>query len=123
MAVPDAVKQADVVHLLFPDMQQASTYKSEIAPYLKKGMALSFSHGAAIHWKWIVPPKNVDVIMLAPKAPGQRVRELYLENFGTPPLVAAHQNATGRPWDRILARAKGAGPTRAARLETMSRRK
>jgi ketol-acid reductoisomerase len=121
MAVPDAVKAAGIVHLLFPDMQQASTYKSEIAPHLKKGMALSFSHGAAIHWKWIVPPKNVDVIMLAPKAPGQRVRELYLENFGTPALVAVHQDATGRAWERILAMAKGVGTTRAGVLETTFR--
>ncbi|HUK75274.1 MAG TPA: NAD(P)-dependent oxidoreductase, partial [Nitrososphaerales archaeon] len=80
--VPDAVRSADIVHILIPDMQQARVFKEEIRPHLKKDMALSFSHGAAIHWKWIVPPKNIDVIMLAPKAPGQRVRELYLENFG-----------------------------------------
>ena len=92
--VPDAVKQADIIHLLFPDMQQARTFKEEISPYLKKDMALSFSHGAAIHWKWITPPKSVDVIMVAPKAPGQRVRELYLQNFGTPALVAVHRDAS-----------------------------
>jgi len=119
--VPDAVKGADIIHLLFPDMQQARTFKEEISPYLKKGVALSFSHGAAIHWKWIVPPKNVDVIMLAPKAPGQRVRELYLENFGTPALVAVYQDATGRAWDRILAMAKGVGTTRAGVLKTTFR--
>jgi ketol-acid reductoisomerase len=121
MSVPDAVKAADWVHLLIPDMQQARSFKEEIRPYLKKGMALSFSHGAAIHWKWIVPPKNVDVIMLAPKAPGQRVRELYLENFGTPALVAVYQDATGRAWDRILGMAKGVGTTRAGVLETTFR--
>ncbi len=119
--VPEAVKGADVVHLLIPDMQQAATFKEEIRPYLRKGMALSFSHGAAIHWKWIVPPKNVDVIMLAPKAPGQRVRELYLENFGTPALVAVYQDATKRAWDRILAMAKGVGTTRAGVLKTTFR--
>jgi len=118
MAVPDAVKQADIVHLLFPDMQQARTFKEEISPYLKKGMALSFSHGAAIHWKWIVPPKNVDVIMLAPKAPGQRVRELYLENFGTPSLVAVQQDYSKRAWERVLGMAKGIGSTRPGVLKT-----
>lgn len=121
MTVPDAVKAADIVHVLIPDMQQARTFKEEILPNLTKGMALSFSHGAAIHWKWIVPPKNVDVIMLAPKAPGQRVRELYLENFGTPALVAVYKDATGKAWDRILAMAKGVGTTRAGVLETTFR--
>ncbi len=121
MSVPDAVKKADIVHVLIPDMQQAAVFREEIAPHLKKGKALSFSHGAAIHWKWIVPPKDVDVIMLAPKAPGQRVRELYLENFGTPALVAVYQDATGRAWNRILGMAKGVGTTRAGVLETTFR--
>ena len=120
-SIADAVKKADIVHVLIPDMRQSQTFKEEIRPHLKKDMALSFSHGAAIHWKWIVAPKNVDVIMLAPKAPGQRVRELYLENFGTPALVAVHQDATGRAWDRILAMAKGVGTTRAGVLETTFR--
>ncbi len=118
MTVPEAVEKGDIIHLLFPDMQQAATYREEIAPHLTKGKALSFSHGAAIHWKWIMPPKDVDVIMLAPKAPGQRVRELYLENFGTPALVAVHQDATGRAWDRILGMAKATGCTRPGILET-----
>jgi len=121
MTVAEATKKADVIHVLVPDMQQSQLYKDEIAPYLRKGDALSFSHGASIHWKWIVPPKNVDVIMLAPKAPGQRVRELYLENFGTPALVAVHQDATGKAWDRILGMAKGTGTTRAGVLETTFR--
>lgn len=119
--VSEAVKKADIVHLLFPDMQQAETYKKEIAPHLTKGKALSFSHGAAIHWKWIVPPKDVDVIMLAPKAPGQRVRELYLENFGTPALVSVYQDATGKAWDRILGMAKATGCAKAGVLETTFR--
>jgi ketol-acid reductoisomerase len=121
MTVEDAVKSADVVHLLIPDMQQASVFKDQIAPHLRKGKALSFSHGAAIHWKWIVPSKDVDVIMLAPKAPGQRVRELYLENFGTPALVAVHRDASGKAWDRILGMAKATGCSRAGILETTFR--
>lgn len=116
--VSEAAKSADIIHILIPDMEQARVYKKEIAPHLKSGKALGFSHGAAIHWKWIEPPKDVDVIMVAPKAPGQRVRELYLENFGTPALVAVHQDATKRAWDRVLAMAKGIGCTRAGVLET-----
>ena len=109
MTIPDAVKKADVVHILIPDMLQASVYKKEIAPNLRKGAALSFSHGAAIHWKWIVPPKTADVIMLAPKAPGRGVRDTYLENFGTPTLVAVGQDYSGKAWDRILGMGKAVG--------------
>lgn len=116
--VGEATKNSDIIHVLIPDMEQARVYKQEIAPHLKSGKALGFSHGAAIHWKWIEPPKDVDVIMVAPKAPGQRVRELYLENFGTPALVAVHQDPTKKAWDRVLAMAKGIGCTRAGVLET-----
>lgn len=116
--VKDAVKNSDIIHILIPDMEQARVYKQEIAPHLHKGNALGFSHGAAIHWRWIDPPKDVDVIMVAPKAPGQRMRELYLENFGTPALVAVYQDSTKRAWDRCLAMAKGIGCTRAGVLET-----
>ncbi len=116
--VPDAVKKAQIVHVLIPDMEQARVYKEEIAPNFQKGAALSFSHGAAIHWKWIVPPKKSDVIMVAPKSPGQRVRELYLENFGTPSLVAVQQDYSKRAWDRVLAIAKGIGSTRPGILQT-----
>ena len=80
--VKEASKQADIVHVLTPDMEQANVYKNDIEPGLFEGKTLSFSHGAAIHWKWIIPPKNVDVVMVAPKGPGQRVRELYQEGFG-----------------------------------------
>jgi len=117
-SVSEAVKAADIIMVLIPDMEQARVYKEEIEPYLKDGKALCFAHGAAIHWRWIVPPKSVDVFMVAPKAPGQRLRELYLENFGTPALVAVEQDATGRAWDRCLAIAKGIGCTRAGVIET-----
>lgn len=115
---PDAVQKADVVHILISDMLQAKTYEKEIGPNLSKGKALSFSHGAAIHWKWINPPNWVDVIMLAPKAPGQRVRELYKEGFGTPAVVAVYQDFTKKAWDRILAMGKATGCARAGLIET-----
>jgi len=118
MEVSEAAKAADVVHMLIPDMEQSGTYREAVAPQLTKGKALSFSHGAAIHWRWIVPPESVDVIMLAPKAPGQRVRELYLQNFGTPALVAVHRDASGGAWNRILGIAKATGCARAGIIET-----
>ena len=93
-------------------------YNKEIAPYIKEGKALSFSHGAAIHWKWIEAPKNIDIIMVAPKGPGQTVRELYQEGFGTPSLVAVYQDYTEKAWDRVLAMAKGIGSTRPGVIQT-----
>src|SRR5437867_6110349 len=116
--VKEASKLADIIHVLTPDMEQANVYKNEIEPGLSEGKTLNFSHGAAIHWKWIVPPKNIDVIMVAPKGPGQRVRELYQEGFGTPSLVAVYQDHTGKAWDRVLAMAKAIGSTRPGILQT-----
>jgi len=99
-------------------MEQADTYNKEIAPYVREGKALSFSHGAAIHWNWIVAPKNIDIIMVAPKGPGRTVRELYQEGFGTPSLVAVYQDYTKKAWDRVLAMAKGIGSTRPGVIQT-----
>ena len=118
MEVSKAADNADIIHILIPDMEQADTYSKEIAPYVTEGKALSFSHGAAIHWKWIVPPTNVDVLMVAPKGPGQRVRELYRDGFGTPSLVAVDQDYTRKAWDRVLAIAKGIGSTRPGVIQT-----
>ena len=118
MEVAQAAKSADIIHILIPDMEQADTYKKEISQHVTVGKALSFSHGAAIHWQWIVPPKNIDIIMVAPKGPGQRVRELYQEGFGTPSLVAVYQDHTGKAWDRVLSMAKGIGSTRPGVLQT-----
>ena len=118
LEVSEAAKAGDIIHILIPDMEQAHTYRKEIEKHVTKGKALSFSHGAAIHWKWIVPPKNVDVIMVAPKGPGQRVRELYQEGFGTPSLVAVYQDFSGKAWDKVLAMAKGIGSTRPGVLQT-----
>ena len=116
--VGDAVRQADIVHVLVPDMVQAQVYRDEIAPGLTAGKALSFSHAAAVHWKWIEPPADVDVIMVAPKGPGSKVRETYLHGFGTPSIVAVHQDHTGRAWDRTLGIAKAIGSARAGLIQT-----
>jgi len=118
MSVADACKAADIIHVLIPDMIQAQVYKDEIEQNLSKGNALSFSHAAAIHWGWIKAPNFVDVIMIAPKGPGSKVRETYLEGFGTPSIVAVHQDFTKRAWDRTLGIAKGIGSTRAGVIQT-----
>lgn len=118
MGLSEAAAGADIVHILIPDMEQADTYAKYIDPYMTEGKALSFSHGAAIHWKWIVAPKNVDVIMVAPKGPGQLVRELYQQGFGTPSLVAVYQDHSKMAWDRVLAMAKGIGSTRPGVIQT-----
>ena len=113
-----ASKQASIIHILVPDMEQSETYRKHIAMHLSEGKALSFSHGAAIHWKWIQPPDNVDVIMVAPKGPGQRVRELYQDGFGTPSLVAVHQDSSHNALKKVLALAKSIGSTRPGVIQT-----
>jgi ketol-acid reductoisomerase len=118
MSIADATKQADIIHILIPDMIQSQVYKDEIAPNLSEGNTLSFSHAAAIHWKWIEAPSTVDVIMVAPKGPGSKVRETYLENFGTPSIVAVDQDHTGHAWDKTLGMAKAIGSARAGLIKT-----
>ncbi len=118
MSVADATKQADIIHILIPDMIQGQVYKDDIEPNLSEGKALSFSHAAAIYWKWIEAPSNVDLIMVAPKGPGSKVRETYLENFGTPSIVAVEQDFTGKAWDRTLGIAKAIGSARAGLIKT-----
>ena len=118
LTVGNAVKDADIVHVLVPDMIQAQLYKDDISPHLSEGKALSFSHAAAIYWKWIEAPNNVDLIMVAPKGPGSKVRETYLENFGTPSIVAVEQDFTGKAWDRTLGIAKAIGSARAGLIQT-----
>jgi ketol-acid reductoisomerase len=118
MEVEAASKQANIIHLLIPDMEQSRTYEKHIARHLTEGKALSFSHGAAIHWKWIAPPGHADIIMVAPKGPGQRVRELYQEGFGTPSLVAVYQDRSQRAWKKVLALAKAIGSTRPGVIQT-----
>jgi len=118
MSIAEACKAADIIQVLVPDMLQAQIYKDEIGPNLSEGNALSFSHAAAIHWKWIEAPNNVDVIMIAPKGPGSKVRETYQQGFGTPSIVAVHQDYTKRAWDRTLGIAKAIGSTKAGVIKT-----
>tara|TARA_B100000408_G_C10302241_1_gene225061 strand:+ start:215 stop:1216 length:1002 start_codon:yes stop_codon:yes gene_type:complete len=118
LEIPEAVEQADIIHVLIPDMEQPKLYEEQIKPYLKDGNALGFSHGLVINYEWVKPPEWVDVIMVAPKAPGRRVRELYLDNFGTPALIAVQQNYTSKALDRALSIAKGLGCARAGLLQT-----
>ncbi|HDR74074.1 MAG TPA: ketol-acid reductoisomerase [Methanoculleus sp.] len=116
--VADAVKIADVVMVLLPDESQRVVYEREIHPYIVENNCLMFSHGFNIHFDQIVPPPNIDVIMVAPKGPGHMVRRMYEEGKGVPALIAVHQNYTGRAKDIALAYAKGIGGTRAVVLET-----
>ena len=118
MTVDEAVQQADIIQILLPDERQAKVYESQIAPYLKAGQALLFSHGFNIHFGQIVPQHDVDVIMVAPKGPGHLVRRVYTEGGGVPALIAVHQDATGQAKATALAHAKGIGATRAGVLET-----
>jgi len=116
--VAGAVKGADVVMVLIPDEVQGDVYTAEIAPNLKDGAALEFAHGFAITFGTIKPPKTVDVIMMAPKAPGPMERKGFLEGFGVPALIAVHQDHTGNAKSIALALAKGLGSTKAGVLET-----
>jgi ketol-acid reductoisomerase len=116
--ISQACKEADIIHVLIPDMVQADVYKKEIGLNLSEGNALCFSHAAAIHWKWIEAPSNVDIIMVAPKGPGSKVRETYLDGFGTPSIVAVHQDFTDTAWKRTLGIAKAIGSTRAGVIKT-----
>src|SRR5271170_364088 len=118
MSVEEATQKADVIIILTQDHLQAEIYKKSIEPYLTKGKALAFSHGFNIHFKFIVPPKNVDIFMIAPKGPGALVRRQYEEGRGVPCLVAIHQNATGKALKVALAYAKGIGGSRAGIIQT-----
>ncbi len=116
--VAEATKRADVVMILIPDTRQAAVYEEHIAPNLKDGAMLMFAHGFNIHFKEIVPPQSADVAMVAPKAPGHRVREVFTEGAGTPALVAVEQDASGNATALALAYAKAIGCTRAGVIET-----
>ena len=114
----EATKKADVIMILINDEKQAAMYRESIAPNLRPGMMLMFAHGFAIHFGQIVPPKDVDVTMIAPKAPGHTVRSEYQRGRGTPCLIAVHQDATGKATDMALAYGQGIGGARAGILET-----
>ena len=114
----EAAKRADWIQVLTPDETQAELYTASIAPYLTAGKILGFSHGFSVHFKTIVPPKDVDVVMIAPKSPGHLVRRVYAEGRGVPALIAIFQDASGRAKEFALAYAGGIGSTKAGVIET-----
>jgi ketol-acid reductoisomerase len=116
--IPAAAAWADTVMMLTPDTTQPATYEQDIAPHLDQGDTLMFAHGFNIRYGTITPPPEVDVSMVAPKSPGHRVRELYLEGDGTPALLAVHQDASGKAKDYALSYACALGLTRAGVLQT-----
>ena len=118
MPTAEASKAADVVMILVPDHMQADVYNRDIAPNMTKGKMLMFAHGFNIHFKQIAPPADIDVTMIAPKAPGHRVRELFTEGVGVPALVAVEQNASGQALERALAYALALGCLKAGVIET-----
>ncbi len=118
LTVPEAAAEADMIMVLIPDPIQAQVYRDQIAPHLVPGNTLMFAHGFNIRYGFIAPPDFVDVSMVAPKAPGHRVREVFTEGSGVPALVAVHQDASGHALEDALAYAKGLGCTRAGVLLT-----
>ena len=118
MSIADASKWADVIMLLVPDQHQAKVYNADIKQHLTPGKMLMFAHGFAVRFNWIVPSKDIDVTMIAPKAPGHRVREVFTEGGGTPGLLAVHQDVTGQGRKLALSYGRAIGCTRAGVIET-----
>jgi len=116
--IPEAVKRGDVVLFLIPDTEQPKVYEEKVRPYLSEGKSLCFAHGFNIHFGIIKPPREVDVFMVAPKSPGAKVREMYLQGKGVPALVAVHNDYSGKALQKALAIAKGIGCARAGVIET-----
>jgi ketol-acid reductoisomerase len=116
--IREAAKRADIIHMLLPDTVQPAVYRRYIRRYMKEGKTLGFSHGFNILYKTIEPPENVDIVMVAPKGPGASVRELYVNGFGVPALIAVQQDYTGKAKDTVLAMAKAIGATKAGVIET-----
>lgn len=121
MSAGELAQKADIIHILLPDEIQSRVYKNDIAPHLKAGKALVFSHGFNIHYSQIEPPADVDVWMVAPKGPGHLVRRTFTEGGGVPCLVAVQQDASGKAMDMALAQAKAIGGTRSGVYETTFR--
>ena len=121
VSAAEAAKQADIIMILVPDQHQARLYNEDILPNLKPGKSLLFAHGFNIHFGQIVPPKDVDVFMIAPKGPGHLVRRTFTEGGGVPCLVSVHQDYTGKALEKALAYARGIGGTRSGVLETTFR--
>lgn len=118
LSVAEAAKEATMIMILVSDHIQADIYNKEIAPHMTAGKTLMFAHGFNVHFGFIAPPADVDVSMVAPKAPGHRVRELFTEGVGVPALVAIHQNPSGKALDRALAYALALGCLKAGVIET-----
>jgi len=118
LAPAEAARRADWIQILTPDETQAAFYESAIKPHLNAGKVLGVSHGFSIHFKTIVPPADVDVVMIAPKSPGHLLRRVYSEGRGVPSLLAIHQDASGRAQEYALCYAYGIGSTRAGVLKT-----
>ena len=114
----DVAKDSDIIMLLLHDHSMASVYKESIEPNLESGNTIMFAHGFNIHYKTITPPNNIDVSMVAPKAPGHRVREVFIKGGGVPGLIAVHHDATGKAHSTGLAYSRGIGCTRAGVLDT-----
>ena len=117
-SVADVSREADVIMLLVPDQTTARVYNESVAPHLKPGKTLMFAHGFNIRFGQVVPPKDVDVSMIAPKAPGHRMREVFVQGQGVPALLAVHQDASGHAKQFALAYARAVGSTRAGVIET-----
>ncbi|MCA1553445.1 MAG: ketol-acid reductoisomerase, partial [Chloroflexi bacterium] len=118
MSVADAAKEAEVIMMLVPDQTAHSVYEQSVAPQLTAGKTLMFAHGFNIRFGQVVPPKDVDVSMIAPKAPGHRMREVFVQGQGVPALLAVHQDASSQAKANALAYGKGVGATRAGVIET-----
>ncbi len=118
MEVAEAVRAAEVVVMLIPDERQRRVFEESVRPEVKPGMSLVWAHGFNIHFKQIVPPEGVDIWMVAPKAPGHRMRELFVEGKGVPSLVAVEQDATGHAWDLAFAYGNAIGSAKAGLIKT-----
>ena len=118
LPIPEAAKEGEIIAMLIPDMVQPEVYEKYVEPNLSSGNTLVFAHGFNIHFGLIKPPKFVDVVLVAPKSPGPKVRETFLQGKGVPALVAVHRDYSGEAMKRALAIAKGIGCTRAGVIET-----
>ena len=118
MTIPEAAEEADFIMILVPDEIQAKTYTDQIAPHLHEGDTLAFAHGFNIHYGYITPPENVNVVMIAPKGPGHIVRRQYTEGSGVPDLICVEQDFTGNAKDLALSYAWGIGGARSGVIET-----
>ncbi|MEM0083278.1 MAG: ketol-acid reductoisomerase [Candidatus Nezhaarchaeales archaeon] len=118
LEIPDAVRKADVILFLIPDTEQPNVYEEKIKPNLSEGKSLCFAHGFNVHFGVIRPPREVDVFMVAPKSPGAKVREMYLQGKGVPALVAVYNDYSNRALQKALAIAKGIGCARVGVIET-----